>query len=117
MSVSRALWYLLLANILGGLSYAGMRLALQGLPEITVIELRLVVALACFMILLKGESRRWPYRGRDMLLILIVGIGGFAAPLALGIVGLKLSTVANASILVLLEPIGIVVLAAIFLGE
>jgi len=36
MSFSRALWCLLLANILGGLSYAGMALALRGLPEITL---------------------------------------------------------------------------------
>jgi drug/metabolite transporter (DMT)-like permease len=117
MSVSRALAYLWLANILGGLSYAGMRLALDGLPEITIIELRILVALPCFALLLKGESLRWPYHGRDLVLLLIIAIGGFAAPLALGIIGVKLASVANASILVLLEPIGIVVLAALFLGE
>ena len=113
----RALFFLFLSNVLGGASFAAMQLARAGLPEITILELRLVVALFCLAPLLGRDSLRWPYDRRDTLRLVLTGTLGFAAPLALGILGLRYSTSTNASILILLEPIGIVLLARLFLKE
>lgn len=108
---------LLAANLLGGASYAGMKLAMRGLPESGVIAIRILVQLVCFGLILGRGALAWPYRGRDLGLLLLVGGAGFALPLALCPAGMALSSSANASILVLLEPIGIVILSALFLKE
>jgi O-acetylserine/cysteine efflux transporter len=62
-----------------------------------------------------GELRRWSRA--DLGRALLVGTLAFAAPMWIGIVGVERSTAANASILVLLEPVTIVALSTAFLGE
>lgn len=109
---------IVVANAIGGASYPAQKLALEGLPPATVTFLRGLVAFVPLLVLarlygvtLAGWTRR--EIGRAAL----VGTLALAMPLWLGIVGVERSSSANASILILLEPLTIVVLAAILLGE
>jgi drug/metabolite transporter (DMT)-like permease len=109
---------LFLANALGGLSYIWMKQASEGLPPFTIAFVRCVVGLACLGAWLRARRGvRWPFAGEDARPLAVAGVFGFAVPLALGVVGTDLSTAANGSILILLEPVAIVAFARILLGE
>jgi drug/metabolite transporter (DMT)-like permease len=106
------------ANVLGGLSYLGQKLALQGLPPATVCCLRGVVAIAVMGLWLRlRRTTRVPWSGRDLRLLALMGTIGYGLPMWLGIVGVERSTSANGSILVLIEPMMVLVFAALLLKE
>lgn len=114
---SLALAAIVTANVLGGISYPAQKLAVEGLPPATVTLLRNLVALVLLFGLVRrrGPLARW---GRnDLLRASALGVFAFALPMWLGIVGVARSTASSASILILLEPVTIVCLAALFLGE
>jgi drug/metabolite transporter (DMT)-like permease len=114
---SLALVAIVSANLIGGISYPIQKIALQGLPPATVTLLRNLVALALLLWLVRrrGPLPRWDRA--DHLRVLAIGTCAFALPMWLGIVGVERSTASNASILILLEPVTILLLAALFLGE
>ena len=113
----RAVGALLIANVLGGACYAGMKLALEGMPAFWVVGLRVGITLLGTAILMGRSAFRWEYRGKDLGLLLLVGVLGFALPIALIVPGLRHAPSVNASVLILLEPIGIVGLSFLFLKE
>lgn len=108
---------LLGANVLGGATYAGMKLAREGMPDFWIVAIRIAVVLIGSAALMGRGALRWEYRGKDLGLLLLVSIVGFAAPVALTLPGLAHAPSVNASVLILLEPIGIVLLSALFLEE
>jgi drug/metabolite transporter (DMT)-like permease len=115
-----AILCIVLANVLGGISYPAQKVALEGLPPATVSFLRNVVALAPLWWVVRarrqaGSLSAWTQgeRGR----VLLLGTLAFALPMWLGIVGVELASAANASILILLEPVTIVAIAWVVLGE
>ena len=106
------------ANVLGGVSYPAQKAALAGLPPATVTWLRNLVALVALLAcrrLFRGE--RAPWTSAEKRRALVLGTLAFALPMWLGIVGVARASAANASILILLEPVTIVAIAALFLGE
>jgi len=105
------------ANVLGGVSYPAQKVALEGLPPATVTLVRNLVALVILFVLVRrrGPFTRW--ERRDVLRVCAIGIFAFALPMWLGIVGVERASASSASILILLEPVTIVVLAGLFLGE
>ncbi|MHC5210850.1 MAG: DMT family transporter [Planctomycetota bacterium] len=122
---------IVLANVIGGSSYLGQKLALEGLPPATVIVLRNLIAIACMLPwvwfarrkraatatgLGLGDGRLAKWRD-DIPRVLAAGVLGYAAPLLLGIVGLEHSTSGNGSILILLEPPAIVFFSWLLLRE
>ncbi|MED5329769.1 MAG: DMT family transporter [Planctomycetota bacterium] len=114
----RALLFAAVANLLGGLSYLWQKLALAGLPPLTVAAGRNLIGIVLlFFWAKKRNSVQWVYPRQDALRLFIVGTCAYAIPLTLGIVGLQWSTASNASILILLEPAAILVFARILLGE
>jgi drug/metabolite transporter (DMT)-like permease len=106
------------ANLIGGLSYLFQKLALEGLPPATATLLRNLLgsALMLVWVLRRGFSPR-SYSARDWLRVLIIGTLGYGLPMWLGILGTEASSSSNASILILLEPAAILVLARLFLKE
>lgn len=107
------------ANVIGGLTYPWQKMALEGLPPATVVLLRNLVALACMAAWRAARTNRpapaWTPGERRRLAA--VGILGYGLPLLLGIVGVKWSTAANGSILILLEPASILFLSWLLLRE
>jgi len=114
----RAVLLLLVANVIGGFTYPWQKAALQGLPPGTLALIRTVVGVACMAGWLgfKGQLR-WRWDRRETGRLALVGILAFAAPQILGILGVGLSTASNASILILLEPVSILLFSRWLLAE
>jgi O-acetylserine/cysteine efflux transporter len=108
----------IIANLVGGASYTLTKVALEGLTETTVVVVRTVVALA---VLLPPTRTRLPALlrapGSDRRHLLAMALLGYALPLVLGSYGLRRSTATNAALLIGTEPIGVVLLSALVLGE
>lgn len=148
MSRPAALVLITVCNVLGGLSYTWQGLAMApapgvtGLPPVTVIALRNVVATVCLVVWMAAARRvRAPAAARvprsasgasasgasasalsrftpaERRRLVLVGLVAFALPLVLGVIGVRWSTTQNGSILILLEPAAILVFAWWLLGE
>ena len=114
----RAIAIAIVANLLGGTSYVLTKVALGGLTETTLVVVRTIVALAVLIPL------TWPAvadvlraSGRDRTRLLAMGVAGYALPLALASYGIQRSSATNASLLIGVEPLAIVVMGVIVLGE
>ncbi len=114
----RAVAIAIIANLLGGTSYVLTKVALAGLTETSLVVVRTLVALAVLVPL------TWPavvdvlrVRGRDRTRLLAMGGAGYALPLALASYGIRRSSATNASLLIGVEPLAVVILGVIVLGE
>ena len=114
----RAIAIAIVANLLGGTSYVLTKVALTGLTETTLVVVRTIVALAVLIPL------TWPAvadvlraSGRDRTRLLAMGVAGYALPLALASYGIQRSSATNASLLIGVEPLAVVVMGVIVLGE
>jgi drug/metabolite transporter (DMT)-like permease len=116
--MGRAILVLLLCNLLGGITYPLQDAALEGLPPATIAALRSLLALGCMAgwLRLRREAA-WPFDRRECGRLALVGIAALALPLLLGVVGVRLSTAINGSLLILLEPVSILLFARVLLGD
>lgn len=111
-------WLAALANALGGSSYPAATVMLRGFAERDAVFLRMALGAALFAPFLWRARRRIAALGAsDLALCAAAGLLGYALPLALGTVGQKLSSAASASLLIGMEPVTIVLLSALVLGE
>lgn len=117
--MKRALLWCVLANVIGGSTFAAMAGAhAAGLPTVTFSFLRTLLSTLLFaLVAWRAGVLRPRFSARDWLLVGAVAVPGFALPLILGIRGVALSTPGLGSILALLEPIMIVPLSVLFLRE
>lgn len=107
-----------LSNIIGGSTYAVTTTALKGFTEKDLVLLRLALCAALFVPFVWLGRRRLAAATRgDWARMAAVGLLGYALPLTLGTYGVKLSSATSASLLVGMEPVTIVLLSAVFLGE
>lgn len=115
-----AILCIVLANVLGGVSYPAQKIALEGLPPATVSLLRNLVALVPLVLLVRARRRAGglsAWTRAERLRVFLLGSVAFALPMWLGILGVELASASNASILILLEPVTIVAIAWLVLGE
>jgi drug/metabolite transporter (DMT)-like permease len=113
-----ALAAIVVANIIGGSTYLGQKLALRGLPPATIILLRNLLAMVCLWFWARPSGGLLlAFRRRDHVRLALAGTLAFGAPLILGIVGVGWSTAGNGSILILLEPVSIVFFTWLLLHE
>jgi drug/metabolite transporter (DMT)-like permease len=114
----RAVLVAIVANLIGGTSYVLTKVALDGLTETSLIVVRTIVALVCLAPAAGGRlGRVLRARGADRLHLFAMGVVGYALPLVLGSYGLRRSTATNAALLIGTEPLGVVLLSALVLGE
>ena len=119
------LFWIWLAQAIGGSTPALTKLALTGLGPFGVVIARQMLATLLLLALarlgrgVRGGARPVPapWTGRDALLLLVLSWAGFALPQILGALGLRLSTATHGALLSPLEPIGILVGAALMLRE
>ena len=110
--------FIALSNILGGSTYAVTTTALRGFPEKDLLLLRMILCAILFAPLAwRGRRRLAALSREDWARVAGVGLFGCALPLVLGTYGVKLSSATNASLLIGMEPVVIVLLSAVFLGE
>ena len=109
---------LLAACFLWAISFVATKIALESVPPLTVVSLRLLIASACFLPILLAGGRWRKITDRGVLLRLF-GLSLFGAGLHYGFqtVGLQTTNASNASVYVATGPITILLLAVVFLGE
>ena len=108
---------LFFTNLVYGTSYVAARATLDAVPPATLALMRCVLA----TVLLGALLRRYPFtqpltRG-DHARLAAMGVLGFGAAFALSHSGLVRSTASNGALLMVVEPIAIMVLAPLMLGE
>lgn len=109
---------LLGACFLWAVSFVATKIALEVVPPLTVVSLRLLIAAVCFLpILFIGD--RWRTIANRSTLLKLFGLSLFGAGLHYGFqtVGLQTTNASNASVYVATGPITILLLAVVFLGE
>lgn len=117
-----ALLFIILANLLGGLTYLAQDRALLGLPYATITFARNLIAMLLMAVWMQRTRAitggiTWRYPRPDFLRLLLLGVVAYGLPLLLGTLGTEWSTPANGSILILMEPCAILLFARILLGE
>lgn len=109
---------LLGACFLWAISFVATKIALEVVPPLTVVSLRLLVASVFFLPLLIFTGR-WRRIADGKTIVKLFGLSLFGAGLHYGFqtVGLQTTNASNASVYVATGPITILLLAVIFLGE
>ncbi len=120
----RTLGWLLLAQTCGGVSPALTKLALDGFGPWSLVVVRQCLGTLLLLALWNARSRSTPatrpnapFTPREWGLVFLLGWAGFALPQILNAIGLDLSTATHGALLIPLEPIGILLGGALFLGE
>jgi drug/metabolite transporter (DMT)-like permease len=109
---------LLSACFLWAISFVATKIALEVVPPLTVVSLRLIIASLCFVPLLMTGGR-WRHLTHSKTLVRLFGLSLFGAGTHYGIqtIGLQLTTASNASLYVVTGPISILLLSVLFLDE
>jgi drug/metabolite transporter (DMT)-like permease len=114
----RAILVAVVANLIGGTSQVATKIALSGLTETTVVVVRTIVALAVLVPASRGRlAGLLRASGQDRRHLVAMGVLGYALPLIIGSYGLRRSTATNAALLIGVEPLSVVVLGTLVLGE
>ena len=110
---------LLLANVVYATSYVVTRVTLLSVAPATLALFRLVIGSLILvpLALLRGGPEAVPVSGRDRWSILWMGVFGFAGAFAFAHWGIARSTATNAALLITVEPISLVLLSPVLLGE
>jgi len=99
-----------------GLFYRGLEA--YGLPRLTIVFYRAVVAAAVLSMVLGWRRREWlRLQRRDWLLFLVFGLVGVAAFFVVYITAISLTGMGVAAVLMYTAPAWVTVLSAIFLQE
>jgi len=119
LRVSRADLVLLAANAVYGTSYVAIRFAVDDVGPATLAFLRLAIAGAILVPVYLAARNADPgaERRADRRTFFWMGFVGFTLALALSHWGLLWSTATNAALLVATEPVALVALSPIVLGE
>ena len=109
---------LLAACLLWAVSFVATKIALEVVPPLTVVSLRLLVGALCFLPLLVTAGR-WRRIANGRTLLGLFGLSLLGAGLHYGFqtVGLQFTRASNASLYVATGPISILLLAVLFLDE
>jgi len=108
---------LCVANAVYGTSYAATRLTLDHVPPAALVWLRLLVGSAVLvpMVWLAGRPRRLSLA--DHSRVFWMGLLGFGAAFAFAHWGIERSTATNAALLITVEPLTMILLSPLVLGE
>lgn len=109
---------LIAACFFWSISFIASKVALESVPPLAIVSLRLLISAICFLFWLWIQGRRLP-RGlwRHKWQILILSLVGTSLHYGSQTVGLQYTTATNASIYAVTGPISILVISALFLGE
>ena len=109
---------LILANVVYGSSYAVSRVVLEHMGPATLSFCRLAIGSLVLVPLALAQRREdRPLSRSDRWSIFWMGLSGFAAAFAFGNWGLRLSTATNAALLITVEPVSLILLSPLVLGE
>jgi drug/metabolite transporter (DMT)-like permease len=110
-------WLLLLANVVYATSYVATRLTLDDVPPATLGLLRLAIGSLVLVPLARRARAVAGLSGAERWSVAWMGILGFGAAFALSHWGIARSTATNAALLIIVEPVSLVLLSPLILGE
>ena len=113
----RAYLVLFAANVFYGTSYVVARVTLDSIPPTTLAILRLVVGALVLAPLVRPRASDPALSRDDRRAIAWMGVLGFAAAYAFSNWGIARSTATNAALLIVVEPVSMMLLSPLFLGE
>jgi drug/metabolite transporter (DMT)-like permease len=109
---------LVLTNVIGGSRFPFNAVMLRAFSPLDAIVVRMGISSILFLpFLWRGRRRLAKLSVKDWGLLAAVGVFGYALPLALGNYGQTLSTSSSAAIFIGMEPVSIVALSCLVLGE
>ena len=100
-----------------GSMYVVSKIALAGIPPVTLLALRYLVAIPGLFLLLKVRGVLHPVKKEHMGTLFAIGFTGYFASFCLQMLGINRLTGSVSSLLGAMNPIFIPILAALFLGE
>ncbi len=115
--VPAAYLVLLVANIVYGTSYVATRVTLGSVPPATLALLRLVLGSLVLLPLARLDPVGPPLSRGDRWKIAWMGVLGFAGAFVLANWGIAASTATNAALLIVVEPVSLMLLGPLLLGE
>jgi drug/metabolite transporter (DMT)-like permease len=99
-------------------SFIATKTALDHIPPLTVVTLRMMISSLCFLVWLISRGKKIPYQGPSWLRrLFLLSIFGTGLHYGIQTIGMQYTTASNASLYAVTGPISIAVLAALFLGE
>jgi drug/metabolite transporter (DMT)-like permease len=104
-------------NVVYASSYVATRLTLGDVPPATLALVRCAVGAVLLVPLVLRRPLAAPVAAGDRWRIAAMGVLGFGAAFAFAHWGLLRSTAANAALLIIVEPIAIIALSPLLLGE
>ena len=109
---------LVLTNAIGGSTYPANAVMLRGFTHGDALFVRTALCALLFLpVLWRARRRLAALSTRDWALMGAVATFGYALPLGLGNYGQTLSTSSSAALFIGMEPVSIVALSCLFLGE
>ena len=106
------------ANLVYATSYAATRLTLDTVPPALLAFARLVIGAAILVPVARWAAPKGAPVGRgDAWRMVWMGVFGFAGAAAFGHWGLAHSTASNGALLIIVEPVAIMLLGPVVLGE
>jgi drug/metabolite transporter (DMT)-like permease len=109
---------LTLAMVLVGSTVVASKVIAAGLPPFTATALRFAIALPCFLVLLRLTRTAWPRLDRrDWLILFVQAAAGSVGYTTLLISGMRLTSAADAGVIIGTLPVMSAVIAIFLLGE
>ncbi|MBI3246726.1 MAG: DMT family transporter [Deltaproteobacteria bacterium] len=106
----------LVTMVWAGLMPTG-KIALRGVPPLTIAAIRLVIGSLLLSILLYRESRPVPWSPKLVGTLLVLGFVGYCGSMGCTYYGLRLTTVTNAALLNAAAPVSLALLSMVLLKE
>ncbi|QOT76321.1 DMT family transporter [Cupriavidus basilensis] len=111
-------FYLTLAMVLVGSTVIASKVIASGLPPFTATALRFAIALPCLLGAMRLTGASWPRpRGRDRITLVVQAAAGSVGYTTLLISGLRLTSAADAGVIIGTLPVVSAVIAILLLGE
>jgi drug/metabolite transporter (DMT)-like permease len=118
LRLRRAYLSVFLACFLWSWSFIAAKLALEAFTPLTLVFGRLLLASLCFLLWFVSV-KRWPFPGQGISfgMLTLLALLGTVFHFGAQTIGLQTTSAANASVYVVTGPIGIALIAAVFLKE
>ena len=99
-------------------SFIATKTALDIIPPLTVVTLRLVISSICFLLWLLARRKKVAYQGAAWLgRLFLLSLFGAGLHYSIQTIGLIYTSSSNAALYAVTGPISIAIIAALFLGE
>ncbi len=99
-------------------SFIATKTALDIIPPLTVVTLRMIISSICFLLWLLVRRKKITYQGSAWLRrLFLLSLFGTGLHYGIQTIGLEYTTSSNAALYAATGPISIAIIAALFLGE